>query len=142
MGYRNPGFAYEMYNIRKGSIHNLEKTTEERDFGIIVTNDIKCHSQRSFAFTQGIKALGIISHTFTRPDAKTMMKLYCCFVRSDLKFAVPVWNPTCRFDKNKLERVQRKATKIHDTKGMNYEERWRVFGQQKLEQRRERGDLI
>ncbi len=49
----NPGFAYEMYDKRKGSIHNLEETTEEKDSGIIVTNDIKRHSQCSFASTKG-----------------------------------------------------------------------------------------
>ncbi len=41
-----------------------------------------------------------------------------------------------------LERVQKRATKIHMTQGMRYEERLEVFDLQKRELRRERVDFI
>ncbi len=46
------------------------------------------------------------------------------------------------FDKDKLERVQRRATKIHDTKRMRYEERLKVLGLQNLNNEEREREVI
>jgi ribonucleases P/MRP protein subunit RPP40 len=45
-------------------------------------------------------------------------------------------------DKDKLENVQRRATRIEPLRGKNYEERRRILNLPLLEERRRRGDLI
>ena len=69
--------------------------------------------------------------------------LYCSFVRPLLEFAAPVWNPYMRKDIEKLERVQRKVSKLAPgLKNYDYAERLRILDLTTLEERRKRGDLI
>jgi hypothetical protein len=120
----------------KKEFHELAETIEVRDSRIMVpirqklkiTVFVCCHKSEQ--------------NTFTRPSAETMKKLYCCYVRPHLQFAVPVWSPANKSDINLLECVQKRATRVHRTKGMRNEERLDVFGLQKLEKRREREVLI
>jgi ribonuclease P/MRP protein subunit RPP40 len=67
-----------------------------------------------------------------------MRKLYTCYVRPQLEFSAAAWNPYLAL----LEKVQRRATRVHDTKGLRYPERLRLFKLQTLEDRRRRGYLI
>ena len=69
--------------------------------------------------------------------------LYMSYVRPLLEFAIPVWNPYKKGDKNTLERIQHRATKIaHSLKGQNYEKRCQILQLTTLNERRMRGDLI
>ena len=63
-------------------------------------------------------------------------------VRPHLEYAATVWSPTWQKDKEKLENVQRRATRIEPLRGKNYEERRRILNLPLLEERRRRGDLI
>jgi hypothetical protein len=142
VGRNNPSFDYQMTDTVNDNVHTLECSTEERDLGIFVTENLKWSTHCHIASAKGNKALGILRNTFTRPSVDTMKKLYCCYVRPHLEFAVPVWAPTNKGDIKLLEQVQRRATKIADTKGMQYEDRLEQFNLQRLEDRRMRGDLI
>lgn len=54
-----------------------------------------------------------------------------------------VWSPQGRVNINRIEKVQRRATKIIPSlKNLPYEERLRRLNIPKLEDRRERGDMI
>ena len=60
-----------------------------------------------------------------------------------MEYAVAAWNPYLRKDVDKLERVQRRATKVaHCMRNKTYEERLVAFNLTTLEERRIRGDLI
>lgn len=73
---------------------------------------------------------------------ETFNILFRCYVRPHLEFAVQAWSPHLRKDKDKLERVQRRATKlIPEYKNLPYEERL-IRLNLPLENRRVRGDLI
>ena len=51
-------------------------------------------------------------------------KLYTSYVRPLLEFAIPVWNPYLKGDKDTLERVQHRATKISSSlKNKKYDAR-------------------
>src|SRR6266516_8078359 len=64
-------------------------------------------------------------------------------VRPHLEYAVTVWSPYQQEQKNTLEKVQRRATKmIHNLKNLSYEERLSKLDLMPTEVRRRRGDMI
>jgi hypothetical protein len=82
-------------------------------------------------------------NTFTYIDLKSYRTLYCAFVRSQLEFAEPVWSPHMERHIEKVERIQRRATKrAPGLANMGYSDRLEKLDLTSLEDRRTRGDLI
>ena len=64
-------------------------------------------------------------------------------VSPHLEYANTVWGPHYKMDQQKIERVQRRATKlIEDIKILSYEERLCNLNMPSLQHRRLRGDMI
>ena len=60
-----------------------------------------------------------------------------------LEYANAVWGPHYKMDQQKIERVQRRASKlIEDIKDLSYEERLCNLNMPSLQHRRLRGDMI
>ena len=79
----------------------------------------------------------------TYRDKKTFLKLYCVYVRPHLEYAVASWSPWLQADKEKLEKVQRRAVNmVANFRSRNYQDKLKEAGMLTLEQRSERGDLI
>ena len=71
------------------------------------------------------------------------VRLYKTYVRSHLEYNIAAWIPSKKKEISRLERVQRRATKlVPQLRYMNYESRLANLGLPTLEERRLRGDLI
>ena len=67
----------------------------------------------------------------------------CLLTRPQLEYCIQAWSPYLKQDMEKLEKVQRRATKmIHGYKDLSCEERLKRCGLTTMEKRRSRGDLI
>jgi ribonuclease P/MRP protein subunit RPP40 len=86
--------------------------------------------------------LGLIKHTFTSLDEKSMKLLYTSLVRPHLEYAFQIWNPYYDKDIKLVENVPKIATKICFPKGVSYEKRLEKMNLTNLVDRRLRGDLI
>jgi len=65
----------------------------------------------------------MIKRTITYKDLKIMLNLYKTLVRPHVEYCVSAWSPYYKKDKELLEKVQRRFTKmIKGMKGISYEE--------------------
>ena len=136
-GKNNPRFDYSM----AGTV--LEKSTMEKDLGVMFSGDLRWDEQISKSINKANSALAQIKNSFTNLDVNIIKPLYKSLVRPHLEYAITVWNPYLEQDKTKLEKIQRRATKlVPSLRKTDYETRLGIFRLTSLEVRRERGDLI
>ena len=97
----------------------------------------------SKAAKRGNRILGMIKRNFSFLKQDIVVRLYKQLVRPHLEYAVQAWNPYFSKDKDVLEKVQRRATRlISSLKGVPYDSSLRLLNLTSLELRRLRGDLI
>jgi ribonuclease P/MRP protein subunit RPP40 len=69
--------------------------------------------------------------------------LYKTLIRPNLEYANSIWSPINQKDIQRIEKVQRRATKlVRSLRHMSYEDRLRKLDLPTLAYRRRRGDLI
>ena len=120
----------------------LGRVTEQRDPGVHVHSSLKVELQVDRVVKKAFSMLGFIGQNieYRSWDA---LKLYKTLVRPHLEYCVQFWSPYYRKDIIKLERVQKKFTRmLPGLDGLSYKERLDRLGLFSLERRRLRGDLI
>jgi hypothetical protein len=118
LGSNNPKCQY----ILGGQF--LQEVTEEKDLGVIISNDLKVGSQCARATLTANRILGMISRTFTCKNRETILLLYKSLVRPHLEYCIQAWRPHLQKDINLLEKVQRRATRmIENFSKLSYQER-------------------
>jgi hypothetical protein len=121
----------------------LQISDKETDLGVIVKDNLKFSAQTNEAVRKANVALGQIKRTIKNKTKDVIVRLYKALVRPKLEYCVQAWSPYLKKDKDKLEKVQHRATKmIHELKNKNYKERLAETRLTTLEERRIRGDLI
>jgi len=121
----------------------MEQVSEERDLGVIITEDLKWNQQCSKAAAKAMSVLGMIKRTFNGLDKDSFNILYGTYVRPHLEYCAQAWAPYYQKDMNMLEKVQRRATKlVSSIRKLRYEDRLKYLGLFSLRRRRKRGDLI
>jgi hypothetical protein len=137
IGNSNLETKYEM------SGKKLEQTKEEKDLGVIVCDNFKVGKQCLKASNKGNQVLGMINRSFSSRKKSIILPLYKSLVRPHLDYCVQAWRPHLKKDIEKIERVQRRATRlIEECKGMHYEARLKFCNLTTLETRVLRADLL
>jgi len=124
--------------------YTREETSEEKDLGVYLQNNLKWNANVDKACTKAYNSLGLLRRTFrTWTNVKTFRTLYTAFVRPHLEYAPQVWNSLTLEDIKKIEKVQKRATKlVPQLKNLSYGERLLNLGLTSLADRRTRGDLV
>ena len=121
----------------------LKDSNSEKDLGVITTTNLKPKQHIGKITNKAKSVLGMINSTFRYIKTNNMPTLYKSLVRPHLEYAAQTWSPYYQYDIDRLESVQRKATKMaKDVQHLDYESRLERFDLTKLYDRRQRGDLI
>ena len=121
----------------------LLSTEREKDVGVVVSSDMKVSEQCGIAARKGNQILGLIRRNIAYRDKRLIIPLYMSLVMPHLEYCIQAWRPHMRKDIDKLERVQRRATRlISEISQLSYEERLQQCRLTTLETRRIRGDQI
>ena len=104
---------------------------------------MKCSQQCIPAFNKASRVMGMIKRTIRQKEVRIMISLYKTLVRPHVEYCVSAWSPYCKKDKELLEKVQRRFTKmIINMKGLSYEDRLQSLKLWSVKERRNRQDLI
>ena len=94
------------------SVYVLNETYEERDLGVIMSNNLKWNKRCTIAAAKANMVLGQIKNSFMYLDHQTLKLLYTSLVRPHLEYAVSIWSSWYKTDIKILERIQKKSNEI------------------------------
>ena len=136
-GKKNSRQAYTMGG------HSLESSSQEKDLGILIEDNLKPSAQCAKAAAKANMVLGQLTRGCTWRDPDNLTKLYTVYVRPHLEYAQASWSPWTQSDIQTLEQVQHRFTRqVSGMGSLPYEERLDRLGLTTLQARRQRGDMI
>lgn len=139
---RSSNFINYDYNI-DGTI--LERTLTYRDLGVIYDSRLTFNTQLDEVSKKCNRMMGFILRIGKDfRNVSSFLSLFHSLIRSQLEYAVLIWNPHCVSHKDRLERIQRKFLRhLHRKKlipgageDFNYDESCKILKIDKLETRR------
>ena len=110
---------------------------------MFLDKDLNFEKHISTKVNKANSMFGVIRRNFHYLDRKTFIPLYKALVRTHLDYASSVYSPSKMMHIDKIESVQRRATKqLPGMKDLTYPERLRLLKLPTLSYRRVRGDMI
>jgi len=121
----------------------ITQTTDEKDLGVYFSEDFRPSFNCNKASKSANKIVGMIKRNIINRSSEGMLILYKTLVRPILDYCIPVCRPYLKKDIKKLEKVQKRFTKIIDgCKGKTYDQRLKKLGITSLSDRHNRADMI
>jgi ribonucleases P/MRP protein subunit RPP40 len=120
----------------------ISETDGELDLGIITNNNMKYANHIQKISAKANSKLYLLEKAFGSLSKDNFLILYKSYIRPVVEFCSTIWSPYLKKDIEKLEKVQRRATKM--VKGLinkSYSERLTYLGIPTLEERRTKIDL-
>ena len=90
----------------------LEVLHQEKDLGVVISNDLKVSQQCQQAYNKASRILGLINRTIEYRHRDILLRLYKSLVRPHLEYSISAWSPHYSKDKVLIERIQRRFTKM------------------------------
>ena len=128
------------YNL--GGVQIVE-VSEEKDLGVTFDQQLSFGTNASKVVAAANSTLGLIHRHFRHIETKPFMNLYKTLVRPKVEYCMTVAQPVYKKDKEKIERVQHRATKlVLGMENKDYSERLAELKLPSLEYRRKRADVM
>ena len=114
----NRNIEYKLYGQK---LHVIES---ENDLGLLMNSDMKFKDQVASAVKKANITLRMIKRNFKCVNKEAFHVVYGTLVRPQLEYAVHLWSPYQTGLREKLERTEKRATKlVRNIKHKSYEER-------------------
>ena len=121
----------------------LKVENSEKDLGILFTSNLNFDKHISSIVNKANRVIALIRRKFTYMDKNLFLTLYKALVRSTLDYGNIIFHPSTKKNKQMLENVQRRATRlVPELRDLSYIERLAELQLSTLEYRRKRFDLI
>ena len=122
---------------------NLDRVDSFKDLGVVFDTKLNFRTHIDEKVNKAYQMLGILKRNFIHLDADSFLLLYKALVRSHLEYANIIWMPYFQEDIEKIEKVQKRATKlIRTVRKLSYQARLEKLDLPTLKYRRHRGDMI
>ena len=124
-------------------LHKMSNVDKEKDLGVIIDSKLSFKAHIETKLAKAKQLLGIVRSTIKFMTGEIFIKLYKSIIRPHLEYADIVWSPTTKEYQDKLEKFQRRATRIVPSlSGLSYKERLIKLKLPTLKYRRMRSSLL
>lgn len=90
----------------------LQKVESFKYLGVIITSDLRWNDHIDYISRRAFQKLGYLRRSLGRSSVSAKLTAFKTYVRPILEYAGVVWDPHTEVNKNKLEKIQRRAVRF------------------------------